>query len=138
MGKRDSEFFFEFRGEQRSEQTKDEVVVSGSVDFGIVDNKGRKLGSSWQVREVAYREISAEEWETRKAAGNTCYSLGRPGTRYTAGICALRNGSAFGAYHYPSYHATREEAEAACAKKVEASRKRYVKGFAAYNQPKAG
>ncbi len=41
MGKRDSEFFFEFRGEQRSEQTKDEVVVSGSVDFGIVDNKGR-------------------------------------------------------------------------------------------------
>lgn len=117
-------FFFPFHGAADNERSiqvgRDEVVSSGDVYFGITDAKGRAIGATWTVCRVEYRLASAEE-------SRYGYSRVRPGVYFTAKSTATRNGRGFGAYHYPSFHSTQQEAQAAAAKKVEASRKRYTK-----------
>jgi hypothetical protein len=123
-------FFHPLHSNLRTTQVgDDEVVASGSVDFGIKDDKGRAIGTSWTVCRVEYRDLTADELAAY-FGGRRSASLVIAGTHYTAKTYATRAGQGFGAYHYPTYYATREAAEKAATKKVEASRKRYAKQFA--------
>jgi hypothetical protein len=113
-----------FSPDARSKEIRNEVLLAEHTDFGIADDRGRALGCSFTVREVEYAAKSAEE------CASSGYRQIAPGVYYTASSCATRNGNGFGAYHYPTYHATREEAEKEGRRKVRASGKRYAKQFA--------
>jgi hypothetical protein len=97
------------------------------TDFGLVDDRGRKIGYAASYHEVDYVEAPAEgHWYCTKPVGHYFY----------ARVHATRNGASYGSVNPEIEGASVEELRKVVAKKLAAAKKRYAKQFAAANAPK--
>ena len=89
-----------------------------AIDFGIKDEKGRAVG-------VVVMRADCEMVESENNYG---YDY-PPGSGYTADVMAARNGSTYGAINPFIYFPSEEAREAWIAKRVDGTKKRYLKKY---------
>lgn len=87
------------------------------VDFGLLDQKGRRIEAHIYFFEINFVEVPGD-WE------HPYYIHMSPGHYLGARMQATRNDKEFGASQYDSYFHTEEERDAAVAKYLLSARKR--------------
>lgn len=98
------------------------TVASVLHDFGVVDERGRKLGARVAFSEVELVEVEAgaDRW--------ACRTYSKPaGYYFLARMQATRDGSLFGATQLDNWYTTEAERDAAVAKYLKQARSRALK-----------
>jgi hypothetical protein len=107
-------------------RTETKTAKFTARDFGVRDGKGRTIGAGVSLYEVDYAALTAEEIAERRANYGTIWHH-TPGHFYGFSPCALRGGSAFGAYSGGREFATAEARDKAAEKYFRDAEKRAAK-----------
>lgn len=97
-----------------------ELVLHDRHDFGLTDDKGRRIGAIATIERTVRVPDEHSPWLVEP---------GMTGVWFQAAIHATRDGSIFGASTRGTVHASFEEAVAALTKKLEAARVRYARKY---------
>jgi hypothetical protein len=90
------------------------------IDFGLVDQKGRKIGMEIYTWEQDFVEVPQD---------STSWYRIPVGHYFIVRGSATRDGQVFGAYQYPIEFKTIEERDAYIEKRIASTKKRYEKTF---------
>ncbi len=104
----------------------------GEVDFGIRDQKGRKIGYQWRIYDVVVELMTDEEY----AAAKSCYLIAndKPSHYIEMRSSTTRDGYAYGPSTKRMQTDTLEQARRSAVGRVENARKANTKKFAAFNE----
>jgi len=105
---------------------------TGSIDFGIRDQKGRAIGYRWSIRQVNVELMTAEEY----AVSVACYLSkdGEPLDYIELYSTPTRDGISYGPITKSIKVDTLEKARQHAVRRTEDARKRNTKKFAAFNK----
>lgn len=92
--------------------------LTGRDSFGIVDDKGREIGSVWRIVPVTFEPAEPDA---------ISYCTHAPGHYYAANVHATRDGAPFGALQRDHFCESLEAARSKVEALIDASRKRYAR-----------
>lgn len=102
------------------------TIDSGDQDFGILDEKGRKVGVTYTV--IQYVSRLREEDDTQRSYWILPFA---DTVHYVATVSPTRNGQRFGATQCGKHVLAFEEASVEVDRRIEGTRKRYAKKYPA-------
>ncbi len=102
------------------------TIDSGEQDFGLIDEKGRKVGIVYTI--IQYVSRLREEDDTQRSYWILPFA---DTVHYLATVTPTRNGQRFGASQYGKHVLVLEDASREVDRRIESTRKRYAKKYPA-------